>query len=457
MTSRQLQITWPCPGCRDVIRVARRTAGVQITCPKCATQQIVPRDAANFPATSASLVAAATPATRAPGLRTVPPRRQPPAPLNGRSGWLLARFSRRTPVAEAAATAIVMLLVAVVVSRRPLTESLRPTDDAYEPRQGPVKPAASNIGPGASVLEVALAPPHSADELMSGLLLLEDAMEQTVRGEPAAEQRAALLRLRMYRFLCGVPEQDLVIDDRLSEESRAAADICRQLNRLTHTPANPGLPEDAYRRACSGAASGNLASGFGSLVLAVDGWMDDSDAANIDALGHRRWCLNPSLQRVGFGRTEGWCVMWAHDTSGSESFRLPAVCYPPPGQVPSDMFKPRHAWSVTLNPRIFGRPRPGEIHVRMRDSRGIDLTLDKENVETSGYGIDNCIIFRPRDLMTTEGSRYDVRIEGVHDHDNHPRALVFTVEFVAPRRDAPRDTRQRYNPATPSASPSARP
>jgi hypothetical protein len=282
----------------------------------------------------------------------------------------------------------------------------------------------------AATLVRTLPPPHQPEELLAGLGSLDEAMRKLDPGDPVAERQAALLRLRMYRFLCGLSESDLVLDDGLDEEAVAAADICRRLGRLTHAPENPGLPADDHAKARRGAAAGNLASGVGSLVRAVDGWMDDSDPANIDALGHRRWCLNPPLRLVGFGRTEGWCAMWAHDASGREPLRLTAVCYPPPGSVPIDMFRPNHAWSVSLNPRLFRRPRPGEIRVTVRDSRDAVVELEKELVETSGYGIDNCIIFRPRDLATTVGRRYGVTVSGVRDHDDRVQNLSYSLEFV---------------------------
>ena len=323
-----------------------------------------------------------------------------------------------------------------VAIEHPISQLEDPRDDAgaeiSSPQQPALTPAAETIAESKpSGFSQRLPAPHPPEELRAGLESLRTRLKSLGVGGPATEREAALVRLRMYRYFCGLSHAELVLDERLNEEAVAAAEICRRLGKLTHDPENPGMNPDDYARACRGASSGNLASGISNLVRAVDGWMDDSDAANIDVLGHRRWCLFPPLQRVGFGRTEGWCAMWAHDSSGSEPCHLPAICYPPPGLVPIDMFRPNHAWSVSLNPRLFRRPRPGEIRVQVQDAKGGAIELEKETLETKGYGIDNCIIFRPRDFATTVGARYAVTISGIHDHDERTGNLSYEVEFFA--------------------------
>jgi hypothetical protein len=290
-----------------------------------------------------------------------------------------------------------------------------------------IPPTARNIdlaGPSAAEIGASLRP------LIDEIAALDD------RKHGATERQAAAVRLRMYRRLCGLFD-DVTLDERLDEEALAAADICRRLGTLTHEPLNPGMPTAEFDKALRGARSGNLASGIDDLVRAVDGWIDDSDAANIAALGHRRWCLNPPLRRVGFGRVDNWCGMWAHDCSGCPCIDGPAVCFPPAGAVPIDMFRPHYAWSVTLDPNTFRKPRPNEVKVTVQDERaeggsGPLLELDPLVVETHGYGIDNCIIFRPRGVSTAVGQRYRVVIEGIQDRTGAPVRLRYAIEFVSP-------------------------
>lgn len=310
------------------------------------------------------------------------------------------------------------------------SRSDQPDTDAHTVGQ-PSAPAAVEAHASADSSAIRLDPPRSSAELRAGLQALDEKLKVLMSRDSGNEREAALIRLRMYRFLCGLPEADLVLADHLNEEALAAAGICRQLDALTHAPTNPGLSPADYERAQRGAAASNLASGVNSLVRAIDGWIDDSDPSNIDTLGHRRWCLNPPLRQVGFGRTGGWCAMWAHDTTGQEPFRRPAICYPAPGPVPLELFRSNAAWSVSLNPRVFRRPRVEEIRVNVRNSVHERLMLDVQTLELSGYGIDNCIIFRPKDLSAAVGRRYEVTISGLQDHNERDATLSFEVEFVA--------------------------
>lgn len=111
------------------------------------------------------------------------------------------------------------------------------------------------------------------------------------------------------------------------------------------------------------------------------------------------------------------------------------MCYPPPGAVPIDLFRPHYAWSVSLDPRRFVKPRVETIRVAVRSRAGAaeagePLRLDPLVVETSGFGIDNCIIFKPVGLSTAVGTSYVVLIEGLEDHDGHAVTLRYVTDFV---------------------------
>jgi hypothetical protein len=447
MTPSEPMLPLKCPRCGFESRVPAHCAGLQTVCPKCSSRRLVARP-----------VGRATPPPRPAAVRPSagPPLPKKPPPALGAlaarvGGWLRRLATNRAYGAIGVVVCLALGVVAVGISRpspKPLvTEPTAPGDGEAAARDADMvrgmqrhdsgaestktADAATGDATGEARFSRTLQPPRPPEELRTGLASLRAKLESLGVRDSATEREAALVKLRMYRYLCGLNHAELVLDERLNDEAVAAADICRQLGRLTHTPENPGMAPDDYARACRGASSGNLASGISNLVRAVDGWMDDSDAANIDVLGHRRWCLFPPLQRVGFGRTGGWCAMWAHDDSGTETCSLPAICYPPPGLVPIDLFRPNHAWSVSLNPRFYRRPRPGEIRLQVRDSGGEALVLEKETLETKGYGIDNCIIFRPRDLATTVGARYVVTISGVRDHDERAGNLSYEVEFFA--------------------------
>ena len=57
------------------------------------------------------------------------------------------------------------------------------------------------------------------------------------------------------------------------------------------------------------------------------------------------------------------------------------------------------------------------------------LALDYHKVKADGFGIPNCIIFRPKDLDTSPGKRYWVEVAGV-DHLRGPAVIHYLVEFA---------------------------
>lgn len=444
-TSPSSTISWKCRGCSQDIRVPERLAGKQLICPKCSARQLVP---AAGPSRTGQQ--SRTPAgTRAPS---------PAAAVQARQ----QATRRAVPLGAVAAIGICGLVMASVVGvalsramwrgrdatgRSPHAEATtekisrgdKTADTVGPPAGSSEKPVvATETTRGASESDgsvIELPPIRTLEELRSGLSSFARELASIPADSPASENMRAMLRLREYRFLCGVPEEDIALDDGFNADAAAAAEACRRLGRLTHEPENPGMSADAYERARRGAGSGNLASGMNNLSKAVDCWMDDSDSANIAVLGHRRWCLNPPLQRVGFGRTDRWCAMWAHDHSGTAECRQRAICFPPPGHVPIEMFRPHYAWSVTLNPRFFQKPKPGDIsvtvHPRQADGRvGESLPLSYCDVDTKGCGIDNCIIFMPSELSTAVGKQYLVTIANATTHDNEPRSIRFVVDFV---------------------------
>ena len=65
------------------------------------------------------------------------------------------------------------------------------------------------------------------------------------------QELAAVRRLNSYRFLCGVPA-DVALDPEETYYAAAGAKLLKAINRLDHTPANPGLPEAEYQDGYTG-------------------------------------------------------------------------------------------------------------------------------------------------------------------------------------------------------------
>jgi hypothetical protein len=240
----------------------------------------------------------------------------------------------------------------------------------------------------------------------------------------AAERVLSLHRLQEYRALVGVPYDGLVLTADMNKAADAAAEICQAINRLDHTPPNPGWAKDKYDFASKATRLSNLASSTGRLTLAgsVDMYMDDSDASNIDRVGHRRWCINPTMQIAGFGKSPSghFAAMMAHDASRKAVPEWDFTAFPPAGLAPPGYFKAEYAWSVSPNLAKYGIPDPNQVKITVSsktdpspDKPGVPLKLNYSGVETKGFGSGAAIIFRPEGLSVAPGSRYSVKIEGI--------------------------------------------
>jgi hypothetical protein len=253
------------------------------------------------------------------------------------------------------------------------------------------------------------------------------------------EEEAGFRRLKAYRYLVEVPYENLELDKEASQGAQAAAAICEKLGRLDHQPKNPGLPEAEYKLALSGAQHSNLAMGYKSLDLALDGWMDDAAPMGTPQhLGHRQWCINPQMQKVGFGKSGTYYAMWAHDRSQKMVPDYDFICFPGRGLMPLEFFSPSYYWNVSLNPKKFRPPsdtvKPKIYAINtMLNKVGDPLTLDYSGVN-NGPSLPPCIIFRPDKRAVAPGLRYLVEIDGLTGIDDKPAEPIwYVVEFAALR------------------------
>lgn len=232
--------------------------------------------------------------------------------------------------------------------------------------------------------------------------------------DPLAPMRhQGLRRLQAYRALCGLGYEGMTLVPEWNDLCQAASEVCKANGAISHTPPKPaGIDDARYRQAQLGASRSNLSLGS-DIPGSVDGYMDDSDPSNIDRLGHRRWCLNPSMGKTGFGYVDGFSAMWSMDESGKGAKNLDAVLYPPAGWCPVDMFGAGHAFSIQF--LKSGAPKLADVRVSIRPLdedwiAGDPLTLDHLKVADGGYGSGACLAFRPKGLVVSVGKRYLVEV-----------------------------------------------
>lgn len=238
----------------------------------------------------------------------------------------------------------------------------------------------------------------------------------------ASALQAAADRLSALRRIAGLPA--VTLDLSLCENAQYGAVIQAANGSLDHYPDQPaGMGDSFYQQAKSASASSNLAAGH-TLTGAVDAFMDDSDASNIATLGHRRWQLNPTLGKVGFGYAVSgrgysrYVAEKVHDRSGA-GCDYDFIGWPASGSFPAQLFDGDTAWSVTLNPAEYQAAVKSALTVTLtRKADGRTWTFSSRgsdgffNVTSSGYGEGYCVIFRPEGVDDYMGT-YTVRIEGL--------------------------------------------
>lgn len=262
-----------------------------------------------------------------------------------------------------------------------------------------------------------------------------------------AHNNAALTRLNDLRRLAGLPP--VTIEAQYEELAQAGAYVNALYGALSHYPGQAeGLGNSLYALGAKGAASSNIAwsSWKTDLVFSVDLWVNDTDEANISKLGHRRWALNPTMDKTGFGYcfsedAGSFTAMYSFSRSGPEQ-SYDFLSWPASGNFPAgeDFFESDTAWSITLNPKKYAKPSINAVKVTLtRESDGRQwefsgpgqmpsATGDYFNVEGSNYGVDNCIIFRPSGIDSYDG-RYTVTVTGLKTPSGDNADFTYSVDF----------------------------
>src|SRR5690606_13754595 len=146
------------------------------------------------------------------------------------------------------------------------------------------------------------------------------------------------------------------------------------------------------------AGSSNLALGYPNPAASVDGYMRDS---NTPSLGHRRWCLNPSLDDVGFGHYDRGGAMWAFGQTNNAT-EPEYVAYPAPGFFPIDAI--RGVWSFS---RRSGFSNPDVVITRVSDNADVPVDFYYAG---STYGFLSTLGITPQANMVSPGETYRVQV-----------------------------------------------
>lgn len=258
-----------------------------------------------------------------------------------------------------------------------------------------------------------------------------------------------LARLNMLRAFAGLPAA--VLDPELCRQAQYGA-VLLAAGEFSHFPARPAdMAKEFYEAGLAATSTGNISAGR-FLTSTPDGFMDDSSSGNVPMVGHRRWQLNPALGKVGFGfaynpGSDYRCYTAEKVFDGSGTYgAYDFISWPPSGSFPvsgDPYWTANTPFSLTLNPQIYAPPRADQITVTLqRKTDGALWTFSgKEtyssahtryfNVNNEGYGVNNCIIFRPDGIDVYEGV-YTVTVTGLSDNSGTPAAISYQIDFFDP-------------------------
>ena len=223
----------------------------------------------------------------------------------------------------------------------------------------------------------------------------------------------ALEVVNFARYVAGIPS-NVTLDAHYNELCQAASLVNCLNGSLSHAPEKPADLSDAlYNMGAQGASSSNIAMGYPSPAAAVLGFLSDSDASNIDRVGHRRWVLNPSMDKTGFGMVGRYSAMYAFGR-GASSDSYSNVSWPAQN-MPVELFDSGDAWSLSTGDTISNDSSVSVVLTRQSDGRtwrmgagGSDGVL---YVDNGNYGSPGCIIFRPNDLSGyNAGDKFSVSV-----------------------------------------------
>lgn len=280
--------------------------------------------------------------------------------------------------------------------------------------------------------------PRTLDEIKGVLTTL------AVPGNSTNIQELYLQRLKSYRFICGVPYEDLKWKKDLEECVRLGVEAFVMNNEASHGPKKPAqMSEEDFAKARHGAC-GNLFGGLTHPRACVDGWMYDSAFGSFNAVGHRRWCLNPAMVGTAFA-SKGPYALMQFDADRKSIPDWDYVAFPARGYMPMELnyMGGATAWSCSLNMAKYEAPNKDLVKVTVQPVNeklipaGEPWPLDCLTIECQGFGSGPAVVFRPEGGFSDKGfkmkhnTRCRVTIDGLQTRSpQQPARIQYLVHFV---------------------------
>ena len=280
---------------------------------------------------------------------------------------------------------------------------------------------------------------HTQEEIIkhikdSGALITDDTVYKT---NYSAEQpysagvldestlNSGIAMLNNIRYIAGL-NYDVTLDDGFNEECQAGALINKINGSISHYPQQPSdMSDEMYQLAYKGCNESNIAWGFSTLnKCIVFGWMSDEDEGNISSVGHRAWCLNPTMGKTGFGVVDNYYNM--HSFDGSHTSSVKNISWPAQN-MPVEYFDKNMPWSVFTG----SSETASDVKVTLtRQSDGKVWNFSQDSADgyfnCTNYIQSGTIVFRPGDITGyNDGDVFTVSVTGVKT------PLSYTVSFFS--------------------------
>lgn len=239
--------------------------------------------------------------------------------------------------------------------------------------------------------------PRSKSEIKAGL---KEIKKRRAEAFASKGQHQSVTELNIFRFLCGV-SYDVELDPELNDQAKAAAEACEKAGLLSHDIGS-------YTDKCNLAANSNT-----TLEKTVAQYIEDSGANNRDRRGHRRWCLQPELDKTGFGESGTYFAMHCFSHGGKSKRK--AHAYPGMGLYPKEYLL-SDCWSLYLTEQA---PETQELKIeifklktRPTKTFGWSEEIPGKKIDVKFvYTFNNVINFEPAKLINGRGI-YLVRVTG---------------------------------------------
>ena len=216
----------------------------------------------------------------------------------------------------------------------------------------------------------------------------------------------AIKLFNCYRFCAGIPDE--VVNDSAYEKYAQDASLLMKVNNLLSHSGQPkprGMNDKLYKSGEKGCASCNIANGYSNLFQAIKGWVRDD---GVEGLGHRRWVINPTMKKTGFGSVLSFHAMYCFD-GNFEKTEYKNIAWPCTN-MPLE-FGITEKWCIST-----GKNVEKDIEVKLINNKNGEVKIfsnQKKNLEinNSNYGINGCIIF-DGPFKNNDGDSYRVDIKG---------------------------------------------